>query len=106
MIATRVLRSATVALAIGLAIAGPAAAQSYPSRPIKLIVPFPAGGPPDALARLVAHQISSRLHQTGVIDNRPGPGATIRTRAAALAGPDGSTLLLASPTPPPIGPAL
>jgi tripartite-type tricarboxylate transporter receptor subunit TctC len=96
-------------LAIAIAALGlpaPAAAQPYPVRPIKLIVPFPAGGPPDALARLVAHQISSRLGQTVVVDNRPGAGATIGTRAAANAEPDGYTLLLASTTSLSIGPAL
>jgi tripartite-type tricarboxylate transporter receptor subunit TctC len=94
-------------VALGFAApAASAAAQSYPSRPIKLIVPFPAGGPPDALARLVAHQISSRLGQTVVVDNRPGAGATIGTRAAANAEPDGYTLLLASTTSLSIGPAL
>lgn len=105
MIDKRMLVIAIVAL--GFAASAPsAAAQSYPSRPIKLIVPFPAGGPPDALARLVAHQISSQLGQTVIVDNRPGAGATIGTRAAANAEPDGYTLLLASTTSLSIGPAL
>jgi tripartite-type tricarboxylate transporter receptor subunit TctC len=105
VIGKRMLVIAIVALGFA-ASAASAAAQSYPSRPIKLIVPFPAGGPPDALARLVAHQISSRLGQTVVVDNRPGAGATIGTRAAANAEPDGYTLLLASTTSLSIGPAL
>ncbi len=106
MIATRVLRSATVALAIGLAIAGPAAAQAYPNRPIKLIVPFPAGGPPDVIARVVGDAIASRLGQTVVVENRPGAGATIGTRSVANAEPDGYTLLFASTTSLSIAPAL
>jgi tripartite-type tricarboxylate transporter receptor subunit TctC len=81
-------------------------AQPYPVRPIKLIVPFPAGGPPDTIARLVADRMSSRLGQTVVIDNRPGGGATVGTRAAANAEPDGYTLLFASTTSLSIGPAL
>jgi len=83
-----------------------AAAQSYPNRPIKLIVPFPAGGPPDTIARLVGSDISARLGQTVVIDNRAGGGATIGTRAVANAEADGYTLLFASTTSLSIGPAL
>ena len=105
MIAKRTLAAAVVAVGIGLHL-GDASAQSYPSRPIKLIVPFPAGGPPDTIARLVGNDMSSRLGQTVVIDNRPGAGATIGTRTAASAEPDGYTLLFASTTSLSIGPAL
>jgi tripartite-type tricarboxylate transporter receptor subunit TctC len=91
-------------LACGVATAEESA--SYPSRPIKLIVPFPAGGPPDTIARLVGNDISSRLGQNVVIDNRGGGGATIGTRAAANAEADGYTLLFASTTSLSIGPAL
>src|SRR5437868_484004 len=83
-----------------------ASAQLYPNRPIKLVVPFPAGGPPDTIARLVGDRISARLGATVVIDNRPGAGATIGTRAVANAEPDGYTLLFASTTSLSIGPAL
>jgi len=83
-----------------------AAAQPYPNRPIKLIVPFPAGGPPDTIARLVGGDISARLGQTVVIDNRAGGGATIGTRAVANAEADGYTLLFASTSSLSIGPAL
>jgi tripartite-type tricarboxylate transporter receptor subunit TctC len=103
MIATRILLAA-VAI-VGLT-AADAAAQPYPNRPIKLIVPFPAGGPPDTLARLVGNDISARLGQTVVIDNRPGGGATIGTRVVANAEPDGYTLLFGSTTSLSIGPAL
>jgi tripartite-type tricarboxylate transporter receptor subunit TctC len=99
-----IICSAILVLACGVATAEESA--SYPSRPIKLIVPFPAGGPPDTIARLVGNDISSRLGQNVVIDNRGGGGATIGTRAAANAEPDGYTLLFASTTSLSIGPAL
>ncbi len=80
---------------LGLGAAGPATAQSYPDRPIKLIVPFPAGGSVDAMARLVAQQMSSKLGPV-VVENRPGAGATIGAKAVAMAAPDGYTLLFGS----------
>ena len=106
MVSRRHVVSAGLALGLNMLAAAPATAQSYPSRPIKLIVPFPAGGPPDTIARLVGNDMSSRLGQTVVIDNRPGAGATIGTRTAANAEPDGYTLLFASTTSLSIGPAL
>jgi tripartite-type tricarboxylate transporter receptor subunit TctC len=84
----------------------PVAAQSYPARPIKLIVPFPAGGPPDVIARILADQMTTRLGQTVVVENRPGAGATIGTRSVATAEPDGYTLLFSSTTSLSIAPAL
>jgi tripartite-type tricarboxylate transporter receptor subunit TctC len=84
---------ATMALAIGLC-ATAAAAQTYPVRPIKLIVPYTPGSPVDVLARLVTQHLSARLGQTIVIDNRPGAGTTIGTKMAASAEPDGYTLLI------------
>jgi tripartite-type tricarboxylate transporter receptor subunit TctC len=82
-----------LAAALGL-LAAPAAAQDYPNRPITLIVPFPAGGGNDMLARMVAEKLGVALKQQIVIDNRAGAGGTIATRAAATARPDGYTLLL------------
>jgi tripartite-type tricarboxylate transporter receptor subunit TctC len=105
MIVRPILVIAIAAVCAGLDPAD-AAAQPYPNRPIKLIVPFPAGGPPDTIARLVGSDISARLGQTVVIDNRAGGGATIGTRAVAHADPDGYTLLFASTTSLSIGPAL
>jgi tripartite-type tricarboxylate transporter receptor subunit TctC len=105
MIAKSIVVVAVAAVGIGLLL-GNAAAQPYPNRPIKLIVPFPAGGPPDTIARLVGNDMSSRLGQTVVIDIRPGAGATIGTRTAASAEPDGYTLLFASTTSLSIGPVL
>ncbi len=73
-----------------------AAAQDYPTRPIKMIVPFTPGSPVDVVARLIADGLSSRLGQPVVIDNRPGAGTTIGTKAAAAADPDGYTILFDS----------
>jgi len=74
----------------------PAAAQTYPTKPIKMIVPYTPGSPVDVLARVVTQHLSARLNQTIVIDNRPGAGTTIGTKAAASAEPDGYTLLIAA----------
>jgi len=69
-------------------------AQTYPSRPITLVVPFPAGGGNDALARLVAERMSRTLGQQVVVENRGGAGGTIATRAVAKGPADGHTILL------------
>jgi tripartite-type tricarboxylate transporter receptor subunit TctC len=73
----------------------PAAAQQYPSRPIRCIVPFPSGGGVDIVARTVGEKLGARLGQTIVVDNRPGAGATIGPSLAAKSTPDGYTLLVA-----------
>jgi tripartite-type tricarboxylate transporter receptor subunit TctC len=82
-----------VLLACGLG-AAPAAAQTYPAKPIKVVVPYIPGSPVDVLARVVTQQLSIRLGQSIVIDNRPGAGTTIGTKIAASAEPDGYTLLM------------
>src|SRR6266850_3568574 len=69
-------------------------AQSYPSRPITLVVPFPAGGGNDALARLVAEKMTKTLGQQVVVENRGGAGGTLATRAVAKGAADGYTILL------------
>ncbi len=74
----------------------PAAAADYPARPIMLIVPYPAGGGNDVIARLVAAKMSEKLGQQIVIENRGGAGSTIGTRDAARSAPDGYTLLIAT----------
>src|ERR1700756_2939676 len=75
---------------------GPAAAQNYPARPITLVVPYPAGGGNDVLARLVPAKMSATLGQPIIIENRGGAGSTIGTRDVARAAPDGYTLLIAN----------
>ena len=72
----------------------PVAAQDYPTRPITLVVPFPAGGGNDTVARVVAEKMSRMLGQQVVVENRGGAGGTIATRAVARDRPDGYTILL------------
>ena len=88
-----------LALLAGWALAGPArAADPYPTRPVRIIVPFGAGGPADVYARAVGQQLALALKQPFVIDNRPGAGAVVGTVEAARAAPDGYTLLMMSNT--------
>src|SRR5262245_58001746 len=70
--------------------------QTFPNRPVRIIVPYTPGSPNDLLARLLAQQLPAKLGQPVVIDNKPGGGTTIGTKAAAAAPPDGYTLLFAS----------
>jgi tripartite-type tricarboxylate transporter receptor subunit TctC len=83
-----------VALAIG--VASPVDAQSYPEKPIKLVVPFPAGGATDTTARLVAQRLQLGLGQSVIIENQGGAGGSIATKQVALARPDGYTLMMGS----------
>jgi tripartite-type tricarboxylate transporter receptor subunit TctC len=92
----RAILSALVALWLMAGTVGIAHAQSYPDRPIKLVVPFPAGGATDTSARLVAQHMQARLGQTIIIENQGGAGGTIGTRQVANAAPDGYTLLMGS----------
>src|SRR5262245_1779964 len=102
---TRRLVLGTMASAIcGAGIA--AAAHTSPANPIKMIVPFPPGGPIDTMGRLIAQHLSSALGQQVVIDNRPGAGSTLGTKAAATADPDGYTLLFGSSGSLAVAPAL
>ncbi len=94
------------AAATGLLAAPNAWAQSYPSRPIRLLVPFPAGGATDILARALSQKLGEKIGQTVVVENRPGAGGTIGSDAAAKAAPDGYTLLLATSSTHAIGPTL
>src|SRR5438128_10064591 len=88
-------RIATILVALAtIAWAGLADAQSFPSRPVRMIVPFPPGGGTDILARPIAQKLSEKWGQTVVVDNRGGAGGNIGTKAAADAEPDGYTIIL------------
>jgi tripartite-type tricarboxylate transporter receptor subunit TctC len=84
---------------LALALAGPAAAQSWPSRALTMVATFPAGGPTDGVARVLAHELGERLTQKVVVENRGGAGGTLGAAAVAKSPPDGHTLLLTSPGP-------
>ncbi|HEU5019503.1 MAG TPA: tripartite tricarboxylate transporter substrate binding protein [Pseudolabrys sp.] len=92
--------------ATSLGAAGAAQADSYPSHPIKIIVPFSAGGPLDFVARAVGEKLSVSLKQTVVVENRPGAAGNIGTEAVAKAAPDGYTLLVDLCTTLTVNPAL
>jgi len=86
---------AAVLLGIALLMSAHAArADEYPSRPVTLIVPYPAGGGADAVGRLIAQKLSVALGQQVIVENRPGAGSVIGTRAAAKAAPDGYTIAM------------
>ncbi len=86
-------RSLTLALPL-LALTPLARAQAWPSKPIRLVVPFPAGGATDLLARAIAQGVSNAFGQPIVVDNRPGAGGTLGSAEVAKAAPDGHTLLM------------
>ena len=90
-------RAALLALA-SAATLSVARADTYPSRPVKVIVPFGAGGPTDVFVRELSVELQKSLHQSFVIENRPGAGTTIGTDYVAKSAPDGYTLLMASST--------
>jgi tripartite-type tricarboxylate transporter receptor subunit TctC len=92
-------------VALTLAAGGAVAQDKYPSKPIRLIVSFPPGGPLDVMARLTAQYLSGSLGQM-IVDNKPGAGGTLAGREAARAEPDGYTLLFGSSATLAIGPAL
>ena len=96
----RFSRLGLAALAAVLAVAPLVAARAdgYPSKPIRWIVPFPAGGPADILSRLMADQIPKDGGPTVLVENKPGAGTLIGTEAAAKAEPDGHTVVLIAPS--------
>ncbi len=81
---------------VALSFSALAVAQTYPSRPVKIIVPFAAGGPADNFARFMGQRLGDSLGQTFVVENRPGGGSVIGTDVVAKSAPDGHTLLLMS----------
>jgi tripartite-type tricarboxylate transporter receptor subunit TctC len=90
----RVIAGIAIALACGAA----AQTQDYPTRPVKIIVPFAAGGPADVYARFLAQHLQEAMGQPFIVDDRPGAGSIVGTDAAAKSAPDGYTLLLMSNT--------
>ncbi|MGO1252712.1 Bug family tripartite tricarboxylate transporter substrate binding protein [Alcaligenes aquatilis] len=88
------IRSVLGLACTGLLAPSAQAQSSWPERPIQMVVPFPAGSSPDALARAISEPLSQALGQTVIVDNRPGAGGNIGTRFVAHAKPDGYTLLL------------
>jgi len=101
-----VCRRMVLGLIAAVGFAAPALAQTYPTHPIRMIVPFPPGGPIDTMGRMVANDLSSRLGQQVIVDNRAGAGSTLGTKAAAAAEHDGYTLLFGSSGSLAVAPAL
>ncbi|WP_020423824.1 MULTISPECIES: tripartite tricarboxylate transporter substrate binding protein [Cupriavidus] len=94
-------RPALALLAGAIALSGalpapPARAQAWPARPVRLIVPYPPGGPTDIVARVVGQKLADQLKQPVVVENRPGAGGNIGAEATAKSAPDGYTLLVAT----------
>src|SRR3712207_1502474 len=87
---------AGVLLCVTTLLAAPARAQTYPTKPVRLIVPFAPGGGVDFTSRILAQKLSEIWGQQAIVDNRPGAGGIIGTEAAAKAAPDGYTLLMGS----------
>jgi tripartite-type tricarboxylate transporter receptor subunit TctC len=87
-----------IALLFPVLLAWPASAETYPSRTVRLIVPFGAGGPADVYARILAKYLSEETKQSFVVEDRPGAGSLIGTDAVAKSAPDGNTLLVMSNT--------
>jgi tripartite-type tricarboxylate transporter receptor subunit TctC len=83
-----------LALALSAVVATPALAQNYPNRPVRLVVPFPAGGGVDTMARIVGNKLSERIGQPVLVEHRPGAGGTLGADAVAKAAPDGYTVLI------------
>jgi tripartite-type tricarboxylate transporter receptor subunit TctC len=97
---------ATAMFASALLVTGAAIAQQYPTKPIRLIVPFPPGGPTDTHSRWAAHQLNVAFGQPVVVENRAGAAGIIGTEAVAKAAPDGYTLLGGNPGPLTIAPGI
>ncbi|WER47667.1 tripartite tricarboxylate transporter substrate binding protein [Cupriavidus sp. WKF15] len=101
----RTVGLACLGLVVGLS-ANARAADAYPSKPIRFVVPYPPGGPTDLMARLLQASLQTRLGATVVVENRAGAGGNIGTDAVAKAAPDGYTILLAASGPMAVNPTL
>ena len=86
------------AFALGFVLSGCCHAQTYPAKPIRIVVPLAAGGTGDTLARLLAEELAKTLPGSVIVENRPGSGGVIGTESVARSAPDGYTLLLTSPS--------
>jgi len=107
MVNRRTLLAGVLASIPACSIVGAAFAETYPSRPIKVIVPFPPGGPADGMARIAAERLAVTLGQSVVVDNRGGgAGGSVGAKVVAIAEPDGYTILLSPPGPLTVGPAV
>src|SRR5258708_33268849 len=102
----RLVPALIYALAVMLAVVVPAGAQDFPNRAIRIIVPFPAGGPTDILSRIVAQKMSESFGQPVVVENRPGADTAIGASQVAKAAPDGYTVLAAMDTTLVLNPAI
>jgi len=101
----KIMRRAACALVLAV-VASPVSAQGFPSRPLKLVVPYAPGGSADSVARIVARKVSENMSQPIVIENKGGAGSILGTDLVAKAEPDGYTLLLGQSGPISINPAV
>ncbi len=97
-------RTALQAFGLGLTALSAPAFAAWPDKPIKIVVTFPPGGSSDVVARIMAEQLTKKLGQSVVVDNKPGAGGTIGGAAVAQAAPDGYTFMLSNTTPIALGP--
>src|SRR5262245_36980461 len=100
------MRKLLAALALGLVAASGAHADTWPSKPVTLVVPFPPGGSTDVIARTLGAKLQEKLNGTFIVDNKAGAGGTVGAAAVKRAAPDGYTILVSSLGPFVIGPHL